>query len=370
MIPQRAGHRLPKRFRDGGAEQRAAALGPDPGAVFGYIAQFLAAGAEIVAHAVVLVAAGQHKVAAGGLDAVKYPPESAGIQPAFGVQQRAVQVGGDQFDHTGLLFISVREGLVRAVPLARYCRAGGNGRRRGSGSQSPRSATGRCSHRPGNPAIPQGPQAAGVNARPTLRPGTGGGAEAAVRRQAWRRGRCEHRPLRRGTALHDCHPPAMPAVHGCAARLPCIVGRAISPAGEVCGGVMLRFCASAAPQSSVMPQDRGSLRRPGRVLAGQGAASLSRLTPTLPVCGARIALRVLKHTCVLRPLHLLRLAVSAAGGARLRSSLQGSLLGGSRLQSLPCKGRWMRRKAQTEGCIAALRRKYPAKPGRALPRAS
>ena len=36
-------------------------------------------------------------------------------------------------------------------------------------------------------------------------------------------------------------------------------------------------------------------------------------------------------------------------------------------QSLPCKGRWMRRKAQTEGCIAALRRKYPATPGRTLP---
>ena len=30
-------------------------------------------------------------------------------------------------------------------------------------------------------------------------------------------------------------------------------------------------------------------------------------------------------------------------------------------QSLPCKGRWMRRKAQTEGCIAGLRQRYPAK---------
>ena len=183
-------------------------------------------------------------------------------------------------------------------------------------------------------------------------------------------GRCEHRPLRRGTALHDCHPPAMPAVHGCAARLPCIVGRAISPAGEACGGVMLRFCASAAPQSSVMPQDLGSLRRPGRVLARQGAAPLSRLTPTLPVCGARIARRALKHACALRPSNLLRLAVSVAGGARLRSPLQGSLLGGSRLQSLPCKGRWMRRKAQTEGCIAAWRWKYPANSGRTLPYSS
>ena len=275
VIPQRAGHRLPKRFRDGGAEQRAAALGPDPGAVFGYIAQFLAAGAEIVAHAVVLVAAGQHKVAAGGLDAVKYPPESAGIQPAFGVQQRAVQVGGDQFDHTGLLFVSVREGLVRAVPLAWYCRAAGNGRRRGSGSPPPRLATERCLYRPENPAIPQGLRG-GRERPPYIAVGNGRRRGSGSPPPSLTAGRCEHRPLRRGTALHDCHPPAMPAVHGCAARLPCIVGRAISPAGEACGGVMLRFCASAAPQSSVMPQDLGSLRRPGRVLAGQGAAPLSR----------------------------------------------------------------------------------------------
>ena len=33
----------------------------------------------------------------------------------------------------------------------------------------------------------------------------------------------------------------------------------------------------------------------------------------------------------------------------------------------PQTGRWLRRKAQTEGCIAALRWRYPAKPGRALP---
>ena len=34
---------------------------------------------------------------------------------------------------------------------------------------------------------------------------------------------------------------------------------------------------------------------------------------------------------------------------------------------VPQTGRWMRRKAQTEGGIAALRWRYPAKPGRALP---
>ena len=44
----------------------------------------------------------------------------------------------------------------------------------------------------------------------------------------------------------------------------------------------------------------------------------------LPVCGTRIIRRMLKHACILRPLHLLRLAFSAAGGARLLSPLQGS----------------------------------------------
>ena len=44
-----------------------------------------------------------------------------------------------------------------------------------------------------------------------------------------------------------------------------------------------------------------------------------------PVCGARIARRALKHACALRPSNLLRLAFSAAGGARLRSPLQGRL---------------------------------------------
>ena len=39
-----------------------------------------------------------------------------------------------------------------------------------------------------------------------------------------------------GAALHSHHPPAMPAVPDPAARLPCIVGRAFTPAGKVCGG--------------------------------------------------------------------------------------------------------------------------------------
>ena len=74
---------------------------------------------------------------------------------------------------------------------------------------------------------------------------------------------------------------------------------------------------------------RGGLRRPGRILARSCAAPLCWLTPTAP--------------------------------------LTGEPSGRQSPQSLPCKGRWMRRKAQTEGCIAGWRRRYPAKPGRTLP---
>ena len=49
------------------------------------------------------------------------------------------------------------------------------------------------------------------------------------------------------------------------------------------------------------------------------------------------------------------------------SPCRGGFWGGGSPEWLPCKGSWMRRKAQTEGCIAALWRKYPAGSGRALP---
>ena len=74
----------------------------------------------------------------------------------------------------------------------------------------------------------------------------------------------------------------------------------------------------------------GRMRRPGRIFAEPGAAPLRRLRRHLP--------------------------------------LQGRLLGWRSPERLPCKGSWMRRKAQTEGCIVGLRWKYPLKPGRALPR--
>ena len=49
------------------------------------------------------------------------------------------------------------------------------------------------------------------------------------------------------------------------------------------------------------------------------------------------------------------------------SPCRGGFRGGSHTERLPCKGSWMRRKAQTEGCIAGWRWKYPARSGRTLP---
>ena len=83
-----------------------------------------------------------------------------------------------------------------------------------------------------------------------------------------------------------------------------------------------------------------------------------------PVCGARIARRALKHACALRPSNLLRLAFSAAGGARLRSPLQGRLCKRLPPKRLPCKGSW--RRQPTEGCRAWLCQ-YPSGSPEACP---
>ena len=157
-----------------------------------------------------------------------------------------------------------------------------------------------------------------------------------------RRGRCWHRPL--GLALPQGPATgvnARPTIHSkreveprTADRRPLGRGRslhrpAVGPdvrllilcchphTGALWGG---RF---RPPQTRLPPQTspagvharREDLRPPGRILARQGAAPLRRLG---------------RH--------------------------------------LPLQGRWMRRKAQTEGCIAGLRRRYPARPGSALPR--
>ena len=90
---------------------------------------------------------------------------------------------------------------------------------------------------PENHAPPQG-SAAGENAHPTLRPGADGGIQPAAPTRPNGRSMKSSAPTQ-GAALHDRHPPAMPAGPDPAARLPYIVGRAFTPAGKVCGVVRL-----------------------------------------------------------------------------------------------------------------------------------
>ncbi len=163
---------------------------------------------------------------------------------------------------------------------------------------------GRCLHRPGNLVLPQTPSG-GRKRPPYIAAGNGIRRENGSQPPDPTAGRCNHRPLRGGAALHDRHPlPCLPSP-GYASRLPYIVGRAFTPAGGL------------APAR----KDIGKARH--------------RTLPSSPT--------------------------------RCHFPLQGRLYSRQSLKSLPCKGRWMRRKAQTEGCIAALRRRYPVEPGRTLP---
>ena len=112
---------------------------------------------------------------------------------------------------------------------------------------------------------------------------------------------------------------------------------------------------------------RGALRRPGRVLARQGAAPLSRLTPTAPLTGEPSGWRSPQSL----PCKGLRSRAPPAAEKARRSRCSGrraqACFSARRAMRAPQTGRWMRRKAQTEGCIAALPHRYPAKPGRTLP---
>ena len=85
--------------------------------------------------------------------------------------------------------------------------------------------------------------------------------------------------------------------------------------------------AKARPPPQTSPA--GRLEAPRKGIGRARRRTPQSALPTLPVCGARIMRHTLKRACILRPRHLLRLAVSAAGDARLRSPLQGSLSNGS-----------------------------------------
>ena len=122
---------------------------------------------------------------------------------------------------------------------------------------------GRCWHRPATPAIPQTPSG-GRNRPPYKAAGSGRQRTNVSHPPSPPAGRCNHRPLRRGRS-------------GRSAR------EAARRRGTVCRPPFRR--PSALHCRAGVHARRGGLRRPGRVLARQGAAPLSRLTPTAPLAG-------------------------------------------------------------------------------------
>ena len=144
------------------------------------------------------------------------------------------------------------------------------------GRTLPRLRRGRCWHHPGTLRRRKAPNG-GRKRLPTKPLQAGAGPQAAALCCARRRADASIGPYVEGASAIirlPCLPSPVPA-----ARLPCDVGRAFTPAGEGCEGGTLWFCVSAAPQGW------GGLRQPGRVLARSCAAPLSRLTPTAPLAG-------------------------------------------------------------------------------------
>ena len=88
-----------------------------------------------------------------------------------------------------------------------------------------------CLHRPGKPAMPQTPSG-GRKRPPYIAAARGWQCINASLPPGPLAGRWDHRSLRGGAVLHNRHPPTMPVVPGSAACLPCIVGRAFTPAGR------------------------------------------------------------------------------------------------------------------------------------------
>ena len=140
------------------------------------------------------------------------------------------------------------------------------------------------------------------------------------------KGRCRRR-RRRGAAPG-------PAIILSGRRSPCVGADALHRPASLRHRKAPRDDASIVPyeaQGKVLPGFAGHFCR--QAAMHPSVCALRRIHR--PVCGARIARRALKHACALRPSNLLRLAFSAAGGARLRSPLQGRLFGGTATRKAP-----------------------------------
>ena len=150
-----------------------------------------------------------------------------------------------------------------------FCRAwlggiaAGSGWQRINASLPPGPPVGRCLHRPGNPAMPQTP-CGGRDRPPYIAAASGWQCINASLPPGPPEGRCLHRSLRRGRSGRSVRKAARRRGTVCRPRL--------------CRPFALRCRAGVHAR-------RGALRWPGRILGGQGAAPLSRLTPPAPLTG-------------------------------------------------------------------------------------
>ena len=113
--------------------------------------------------------------------------------------------------------------------------------------------------------------AAGVNARPTLRPGTGGNAEAAANRQDWRRNDAcivpETLRYRKAFAAGvNARPTLRPGTRG---NVEAVVRRQARPRADASIGPYAGGSAGLAGRCQAPPPRRGTSRR--RLAAAQGA---------------------------------------------------------------------------------------------------
>ena len=143
---------------------------------------------------------------------------------------------------------------------------------------------------------------------------------------------------------------------------------------EPCGGLLSPFRRPCAPHCRAgVHARRGSLRR-GNI------SVLHRRCPAKP-CDAANPKRRAKPPALQSPrkwavAHKRQPTARPAGGPEGylqgpaphpsaacggTSPYRGGFIGNCRLKRLPCKGNWLRRKAQPEGCIAALPHRCPSK---------
>ena len=219
-------------------------------------------------------------------------------------------------------------------PCAPHCRAGVHARR---GSLRRVEHFGFAQTLPRKALRYHKPPSGGRNRPPYKVPASGRRHTNVSRPPGPPAGRCKHRPLRRGglpsPLRRPCAPHCRAGVHARRGSL-----RRVEHFGF----------AQTLPRKTLRcpkPQAAGEIARPTK--SPKPGAAPQAPAPARPAGGPEGYLQgQAPHPS------------AACGGT---SPYRGGFARDCRLKRLPCKGSWMRRKAQPEGCIAALPHRWPSK---------